>query len=297
MRVSEFQNVSDFLFYHSQTQSEERTILEHLASGKKINKPSDNPLDYHQSSNLKAEVAENADFTKNIENMMSEFSIIESSLNGILEGLERATELTVQGANETYGANGRETIANEIEEILNGIISTLNTRHEGHYLFAGTNTSTEPFSAAGNYLGNSDTTSVRISQNDTMVSNIPGDDLAFGPGGAGSANDIIDLLQETVTELRADNTSGITTNLTRYKGTIERINGVIASLGSKSTRLVNSLNFYQDFELNLKETISEMEDTDLAEEISLLNQNKVTQEAQLRSQSTIGQRTLLDYLG
>ena len=297
IRVSEFQNSREFLYYHSQTQEEELKTLQHIASGKKLNRASENPLDYQRVQQLKGEITENSDFSKSIETVLSEFNIAENSLNSLLSGLERASELAIQGANETNGANARNIMADELEEIFNGMINTLNTRHEGRYLFSGTATATQPFDTLGNYAGNNSTVSVRISSTDTVVSNIPGDEIAFGPGGVGAPDDFLDLVQDLITELRADNTAGIQANLPRLKPAIERLNGLIAGIGSKSVRMVNSLSLYQDFELNLQNTMSELEDADMAEEISLLNQNKISQEAQLRSQASISKQSLLDYLG
>lgn len=297
IRVSEFQNSREFLYYHSQTQEEELKTLQHIASGKKLNRASENPLDYQRVQQLKGEITENSDFSKSIETVLSEFNIAENSLNSLLSGLERASELAIQGANETNGANARNIMADELEEIFNGMINTLNTRHEGRYLFSGTATATQPFDTLGNYAGNNSTVPVRISSTDTVVSNIPGDEIAFGPGGVGAPDDFLDLVQDLITELRADNTAGIQANLPRLKPAIERLNGLIAGIGSKSVRMVNSLSLYQDFELNLQNTMSELEDADMAEEISLLNQNKISQEAQLRSQASISKQSLLDYLG
>jgi flagellar hook-associated protein 3 FlgL len=297
VRVSEFQNSREFLFYHAKSQLEETTTLEHIASGKKINRASEGPVDFERARLLKTQIEENTDFTKSIETMLSEFNVVESSMNAMLSGLERAAELAVQGANETYGANARNTIADELDELYNSMISTLNTRHEGRYLFSGSATGTQPFDSSGNYLGNSAVVSVRISNTDTLAGNIPGDEVAFGPGGAGSANDFLDLIQSVSTALRADNTAGITANLPRFKPTIDRVNSLIAGIGSKTARLVSNLSFYQDFEVNLQETMSDLEDADMAEEISILNQNKVTQEAQLRSQASLSKLSLLDYLG
>jgi len=298
-RISEFQNTREFLYYNAKSQMDELETLEHIASGKRVNQASDDPIDHQRIQQMKTELMENSDFSKSIQTMLSEYNVVESSLNAIRDSLERVSELAIQGANETYGANGRDTIADEMEELYLGIISTLNTRHEGKYLFSGTATNTEPFqdTVTGNYSGNSDIAQIRISSSDTLASNIPGDEVAYGAGGQGSNEDILDLIQDLVTELRADNTPGIQTNLPRLKQTIDRVNGLIAGIGSKTVRLVNSQNYYQDFEINLRETMSELEDADMAEEISILNQNRTAQEAQYRSQSAILDRTLLDYLG
>jgi flagellar hook-associated protein 3 FlgL len=297
IRVSQFQTVSTFLYNNGEHRRNEADLLEHIATGKRVSRASDAPLDFRRIAESKTEIETNGAFVKNIQTALGDFAITETAMNTLLDSLERASELAVQGANDTYGANGRNTIANEMTEILNGMINTLNTRHEGRYLFSGTATTTQPFDATGAYFGNSDLASIRTSRTDTMAINVPGDQLAYGPLGSGSNEDMIDLLQDVITELQADNTAGIAANLPRFRTTIDRLNSEISSIGAKTAHLIDANQFYEDMELTLSETLAELEEADLAEDISLLNANSTAQEALLRTQNTINRQSLLDYLG
>lgn len=297
VRVSEFSNLRQFLYHHTNTRVEESEILERFATGKRVNRPSDDPLAYRRIKDVNAERAQNETFQESIETVLNEYAAVEGVLNSVGNGLTRVYELAVQGASETYGDLSREAIAEELDEIRETLVSLLNTSFEGRFLFSGTARTTQPFDTTGTYFGNSDTVDIPVSRTDSVVANFPGDALVFGAGGAGSADDMLDMIADLSAAMRADNTAAIDAEMQRIDPILERVNDTLGILGARMARMISDVSNYQDFEITLREVLAEIQDADMAEEISNLEANQTALEAQLRSKGTTSRRSLMDYLG
>ena len=114
-----------------------------------------------------------------------------------------------QGRSETYSQANRAVIADELNGIRESIVNNANTTFGSRYLFAGTNTLTQPFDFAGTYFGNNDAITLQVDQSFTVDINIPGDDLIYGGTGHWwSAEDMLDAIADLAADLVADNSTG-----------------------------------------------------------------------------------------
>ncbi|CAM2066970.1 flagellar hook-associated protein FlgL [Sulfidibacter corallicola] len=296
-RLGEFANDRQFLLYNQRSNFEQSQILEHISTLKKVNRGSDDPVNFSRIESTRDQLEQNAAFEKNIETLLQKNGVIESSLNSILESFEAARELAVQGTSHLHDDLERETIADQIQQHRESIINRLNTRHEDEYLFSGTLTTTQPFDAAGVYSGNTTIVNARINDTDTIQTNFIGSDLAYGPTGPGDPTDIIEILTNLETAFRANDEVAINAELPRMRDVTERLNEAIAEVGTRNVRLTAENDRYAVFEENLTTVLAQLEAADLAEEIVDLEQVQNTLQAQLRSQGTINQQSLLNFLG
>jgi len=298
-RVTNYQNDLQFLLENRTARERESQVLERLSTLKKVNRASDDPDNYGRIRDAKDALAETIALRENLESTLQRFTAVEDALGGIRDSLAEARELVIGGVSITNTDSERETIADQLAEIRGAILNRLNTRYEGDYLFSGTATTTQPFQdpVTGNYSGNGNLVTVRLSPSDRMVTNWPGEDIAFGPGGQGSADDVLDALADLETEFRANNLAGVNAEIPRLEPAFDRINRFIGEVGARSGRLLAEQAYYENFELSMNATLAELEDADLAEEAVNLDtvQNQI--QAQLRTQSTIDRQSLLDFLG
>jgi flagellar hook-associated protein 3 FlgL len=298
-RVTQFQNDTQFLFNHTNARDNEARVLERLSTLKKVNRSSDNPEHYNRIANAKTDLNDVEKFTGVIENTLSQFTFVEDAFNGIRDALDDAREITLRGTSHLHDDEERETIADELRDLRLTIINRLNTRHEGQYIFSGTDVDVQPFqdTATGNYSGNTDIMEVRINESDRITTNFIGSEVAFGPGGQGSADDMLDVLADLETAYRANDVTTINAEITRMRPIQERMNQIISEVGTRSARVVAERNHYDAFETDLRAVLAQLEDVDLAEEALNLEAAQTTINAQLRTQGTINRQSLLDFIG
>jgi flagellar hook-associated protein 3 FlgL len=270
---------------------------ERISTGRKINRPSDDPTYYTLITGLKKNMTENDQYLRNIQNAENFLSQSEEFVREMYDLTARVTELAVQGASEQYTAENRRALAADVESIRDEFISYLNHNSEGKYMFAGTETQTEPFDSAGNYYGNSDLVSLDVSLTASIPLNIPGDELVFGAGGQGSNDDVLQVMQDIIDGLNSDNTTAIDSALQNLDPIMERISNYISEIGHRRGRLDSFKSHYENLNIVLTKSLEDIESADYAEEITNYNQDTTIRNAALQSASRLQGNNLFDYLG
>lgn len=116
-----------------------------LATGKNINKPSDNPTGTARSMKLNTSLVETAQYTINTDYAVSWAESAETAFSQVTEIIQRAKELNVQGATGIYQPENLNAIANEIEQLRQQLIDLGNASNGGRYVFGGAKTTEPPF--------------------------------------------------------------------------------------------------------------------------------------------------------
>ncbi len=173
MRIS-----SDYiaqLFINSQDQQEAALAQtqQQISTGLQFSEPSQNPVAASQVLSLQATLDQTAQYTTNSNLAQSRLSIEDSTLSTLTSTLQSVRSLALEGANATQTAATRATIATQISQQLQGLLQLANTQDgSGQYLFAGSATSTVPFSQTGStftYNGTQSQRLVQIGSNRTVA--------------------------------------------------------------------------------------------------------------------------------
>lgn len=133
-----------------------------LATGKKIHKPSDDPVGTTRVIKVKSDIVENLQYKDNVRDAQSWLDVSENSLTDTKDIIQRIRELAVQGANDTYTAAETDKIAKEIDQLLEELIVNANSTIAGRYLFSGFKTDTKLMNKDGTY--NIDITSEKMAE-------------------------------------------------------------------------------------------------------------------------------------
>ena len=123
-----------------------------ISTGKRINRPSDDPIGIGKVLNYRAMISSIEQYDKNIAHGESWLDLTDSTLDSVGESLIRAKELALSQANATANENTMDAVAEEVKNIYDHILQLANTRFENSYIFAGHNTDTAPFSRNDDYI-------------------------------------------------------------------------------------------------------------------------------------------------
>lgn len=275
-------------------------IQEKLSTGKQINRPSDNPSGARKVLGLKTEVLKFQQFSENTEVAKERMNYAFNSLENIQDILSKIKELGIQASNDTVGQSERKIIASELNELMESVLQFTNTENDGRYIFAGTKTSTMPFSATRDsigrissvtYEGNNEEIDYQIGPNTYIQINTPGGTVFQDNGLFSTLISMRDELESSAFDSSAfldsrknldDATDALSTEITRY--------------GAKTNRLELTSQSLENLQITLKELISYTEDADVATLImDLKNQENILQSS-LETGARIIQPTLLDFL-
>jgi flagellar hook-associated protein 3 FlgL len=265
-----------------------------LATGKRINAPSDDPIGMGKVLNYRTTISTIDQYTRNINHGKSWLSATDSALGSVNELLTRAKEIATSQATVTATPQTRGIAAEEIRNIYDQIVQFANTTVENSHIFAGHKTDTAPFTrdAAYNvtYSGDGGDIPITVGEGVTLTINKTGGD-AFTTG-----SNIFDTLRDLINGLENNDTAAISNQLTPLYDGITQIVGARAETGARLNRLETTENYFANFKLNISQRLSGVEDADIAQVTTDLATLQASYQAALASAANVLQPTLLDFL-
>src|SRR5699024_5917457 len=138
MRVTQGMISNSMLNNLSKSYGKLDKYLDQLSTGRKINRPSDDPFIAMKGMGYRTEVKQIEQFKRNTNEVHNWMDNSDDALSNATSALQRIRELASQAANDTYDAEQRENISKEVEQLKEDLIDIANTNVNGKYIFNGT---------------------------------------------------------------------------------------------------------------------------------------------------------------
>lgn len=153
-----------------------------VASGQRVNNPSDDPLAAARIAHLDASLSRLEQYQANGAIARNQLGLEETSLGAVIDNLQSVKELVVQANTATLSSSDRQVIANELRQYRNALVSLANnTDADGRYLFGGYSEVGAPFTvgSGGNvvYNGDQGQRTLQISDTRFVATNDSGADI------------------------------------------------------------------------------------------------------------------------
>jgi len=268
---------------------------EQLTTGRRINKPSDDPVGITYALRYRSEIAMNDQYQRNITTATSSVEHVDTVLGQINELIARAKELTVQGVSDTSTPESRVAIAKELDGIYSNLVSLGNEQLNGKYIFNGQQTLTKPYDTAT--AGTKDTDDGEI-----VLSLAPGIEIATNMSGNkvfGSSSDT-DNLFTVVRSLRdafnSNQAEQARSTMSKLDSRLNTFLGVRSEVGARANRIEMLDNRSKDLDVTLNSLSGKVEDADMAATITELQTQQNVYQASLSVGAKIIQPSLVDYL-
>jgi flagellar hook-associated protein 3 FlgL len=130
-------------------------LQEQAATGQDINRPSDDPVDANRILDLRAESRSMERYLGALNDVVSTLdfssSVIQEVDNQMIDALGYITSVS-SGGTDTEAT--RHTLAEQLDNVLEQIVSLANTQLSGHQLFSGAASDVEPYTVERNSSGN-----------------------------------------------------------------------------------------------------------------------------------------------
>lgn len=264
-----------------------------LASGKNIQRPSDDPFGTIKAMNLDTSLKQNEQYKKNIEDSLDFLNVTDASLGTMTDALQRIRELTVYGINGTMSNNDMQNVAKEIDQNISQLVEAGNTFFAGKYIFSGQNTDQIPFELSGSKimnLSNDDgKLSREISKSVTVDINTTGNDIMNGGGLSTTLDDLSNAMSS------GDKTA-LKDMLLKIDVEIDNMLSQRAMAGAKYNRLDAAKQKNETETVNLTEIFSRTVDVDFAQKLMDYSMMNSAYQASLQTGAKILQPSLLNYL-
>ena len=120
------------------------TIQTQMATGKQINKPSDDPAKASKIMQMYSEMDANKQYNSNIKNTANWLDVTDTTLDRVGKVIGRIDELLVSTGGSANDLDSRKAIKDEINQRVEELSQLLNTSFDGKYIFGGTSGTTKP---------------------------------------------------------------------------------------------------------------------------------------------------------
>lgn len=275
-----------------------------LATGRKINAPSDDPVGITYALRYRGELDANDEYTKNVDSATSELNNSDTMLDQAGNVLQRVRELTVQAANGSNPQSALTAIQTEVDTLYSQLVEIGNSKFNGKYVFNGQLTDQSPYSAlpindtSANpkaYNNDTDTGDVNftLSAGVNIPVNVPGS-AAFGK--STDADNAFQVIKDIHDALANGNTAAVGATLDRLDSRINKLLEVRSQVGARSNRISLIQNRLQDINTNLQSMQSKTEDADMAEVITNLKMSQNVYQSSLSAGAKLISPSLLDFL-
>jgi flagellar hook-associated protein 3 FlgL len=269
-------------------------IEREVSSGRRINVPSDDPAAAASALRHRTDIAMSEQFSRTVQASSSRLSAADTALGSLTDVVQRVRELTVQAGAGSLGNDQMAAIATEINQLLHSAVQIGNTNFGGQFLFAGTKTTTAPFSVAGQvplavtYNGNANPISQDVGQGVQVRVDVPGDQSILPVMNA--------LIQIRDALNGGDADTATTTGIAGLDTALDGLLQVRGGIGARVNRLEDLSTRLDDERTNLKSLQSNLEDVDMADTIVRLNIAQNVYQASLGAAAKAIQPTLVDFL-
>jgi flagellar hook-associated protein 3 FlgL len=282
-----------FLFDINRTREQISSLQSALASGKRVQKASDDPQAADVILRLKNTIGRYDQYDKNITEGTSMLENTEASLGDFSDVLMNIKGLLTRansGQTSEYS-----TYANQIDTLLTQAVDIANTKFGGKYLFGGTNTLTQPFTMAAdrsavtaNPAGITGSIPVQVAETMTTPSNIDGAEAFQGTGIFAGIIAVRDALNA--------GTIPTTAQLDAISTSMEYVTGKVAKSGAMMQGLQNLQSNLEQQHLRMTELLSLQQDTDVAEATLKMKWNETMLDAALQVTAGLLPKTLVNYM-
>ena len=127
-------------------QSEQLDLQQKIASGRRVLKPSDDPIAAAAVIGLQQSKAVNTQYSVNAENAASGLNLELEALGEATSIMQDIKELVVKAGNPILQNSDRQSIATEVKGLYDQLLGVANrTDGDGKYMFAGFHTASQPF--------------------------------------------------------------------------------------------------------------------------------------------------------
>lgn len=298
------------------------TLQDQLSSGKRINKPSDDPVGLTFAMRYRSELQANDQYERNVDSATSLLEYTDTTMGEAVTVLQRVRELMVEGSNGTLPQDARNSISTELKQLHSQLVEIGNSQFNGKYMFNGEMTQTAPYSkrtidevasltpaqlAADPTLGilaenvTSDTGQIKyeLSPGMVMAVNVTGNEF-FGPavtaGQEDTSDNVFNVISQAVEALNSGDSSKVSDLLAKVDSRMSTMLEKRSEVGARMNRIELITSRLEDNNINLQTVQSKAEDADMAEVITNLKMEENVYQASLSAGAQIIRPSLVDFL-
>lgn len=289
--------VSDLTLFNSLASSLDQSLgniqltQQQLATGKRVNQPSDDPLAFAQAQLLNEQQSAVSNNVPLAQRTQGQLTTMDNALANVADAVNSAISVATQGADGSVNTSQMTVLATQVQSILNQVVGAANLQYAGSYVFGGNQVLTTPFSPAGAYAGDNAGNSVTFS-NGTKVQLTYSGQSIFGDNTTG----LIGALTSLVIGLGAGNKAAVSAALPQLQTALQTLAVSRGTLGASLNTVTQLVSDSNSEMTTLQSTASSLTGIDLAKAAMQEQETMLQQQALVSVGSSLGKLPLINIL-
>jgi flagellar hook-associated protein 3 FlgL len=285
----------DLLAALQASQKEEQTAMIELASGRRVNLPSDDPAATALVIQNHARSAQADQYLRSMDSVRGQLLTADTTLNSVVLALDRSITLGVQGANGTQSDSNRAALIDELKGLKDQLLSLANLAFQGRYVFSGTESTTKPFvlddtqPSGVRYDGNDGSNKVTLGEGVDLQVNLAGSAIFTTPG-----KDVFQSVNDLINALTAN--SGVDAAVTSVRAALDQVTSQRVFYGNALNQMESQGVYLRSEKLQLSQQENGVAGADMAATVSRLVNAQNARNATLAAVGKTSQLSLFDYL-
>ncbi len=276
-------------------QRELARLQEQLSTGLRVNRASDDPTAFAEARQMERLGLRYEQHQRALDGARLWTNHTQDALDDLTGLFADASARGLQASSDALSPEGREAIAQSLEQLRDTVVDRLNARVGNDYLFAGTSTEGAPFEEAAGaitYQGNSEGRARQVGDDLRLDVSLPGNRVLD----TGEGFTVTEALNEMIAAARSGDGAQLEAALERVETARGHLAGLGAEAGGTATRLDQAEGQLRQASLLVEGRRSTLEDADLAETYMRFQQVQTGVQAALKVTAATLQTSLLDYL-
>jgi flagellar hook-associated protein 3 FlgL len=288
-----------FLTDLSSTKERQARAQREISSGYRLNRASDDPDQVKRLVSLEADLDRSEQIETNLGLFKAETDAAERALAAAVDVLDKLSVLGAQGSSEVIGADKRRILGDQARAWLERLVAIANTAAGGRYIFSGDSDQVAPYtldltqlSGVSAYGGTAATRQAEDVSGGRFGVAQPGDAIFDDSSGSvfGAANALRVALE-------SDDSAAIDQALAVLAAARSHLNQQHAGYGTVQNRIAAEIRAAGEHQLELKEQITAIRETDFVEASLALVSAGTQVSAALAARGRQQLPSLFDYLG
>ena len=300
MRVTQNITTNNFVSYiHQQAESLLKS-QEQVATQKRINKISDDPIGMGQVLGYRSNLAVIEQYEENIDQGVTRLEFNELILDLAFDLITTARRLAEDYSGPEVTLETRQAVAHQVKDLYDQVMQLANTKFNDNYIFSGHATDTTPFTRDADYNAtyNGDDGEVRIvvAENVEVKIDADGRNIFAAPGGVNVFDELKNLIDGLENPDTVAGSAQIEATVSPLFDAREQISNKRTEYGPALYRLQVTEEYWENLKPKVEGAMATTEAADVTRAVLELKNLEIAYETTLATAARIIQPNLMDFL-
>ena len=295
-----------FLANVDRIESRLQNVSQQLSSGLRITEASDDPDEIAPLLQLRADRQRNTQIQSNLGLAQTDASAADSALGGAIQLMDQARVLGSQGANSTTDADSRQSLAGQVESLLDQVVQTSQTTVQGRFIFSGDADGAPAYhvdlsapEGVAQLASSASTRQIEDPAGGSFAASLTAQEIfdARNADGSAASDNVFGALNSLRLGLLNDDTGQITNSITLIQNATDHLNFQEAFYGNVEQRINDATSYAAKYDTTLQTQLSQIQDTDAVPAALELTQDNTQLQAAFQMRAKMPTSSLFNYLG